>query len=98
MKTSGGGSVRLTAVSKKIGSEWGREVKMLGENFAPDMLAPNTNYSRFSQFAKSKDPIYTILAIDQQGQVALLRFQAAPAAVRKSLRRLQRHHQASPAV
>jgi murein DD-endopeptidase MepM/ murein hydrolase activator NlpD len=78
MKKSGGGRVQLTTVSKKIGSEWGREVKMLGENFAPDTLAPNTIYSRFSQFAKSKDPIYTILAIDQQGQVALLRFQPAP--------------------
>ena len=77
MKKSGGGSVQTT-VSKKIGSEWGREVKMLGENFAPDILAPNTIYSRFSQFAKSKDPISTIFAIDQQGQVALLRFQPAP--------------------
>ena len=78
MKKSSGGSVQLTTVSKKIGSEWGREVKMLGENFAPDMLATNTIYSRFSQFAKSKDPICTILAIDQQGQVALLHFQPAP--------------------
>ena len=77
-KKSGGGSAQLTTVSKRIGAEWGREVKMLGENFAPDMFAPNTIYSRFSQFAKSKDPIYTILAIDQQGQVAWLRFQPAP--------------------
>jgi len=78
MRKSGGGSAQLTTVSKKIGTEWGREVKMLGENFTPDLLAPTTVYSRFSQFAKSKDPIYTILAIDRQGQVALLRFQPAP--------------------
>jgi len=74
MKKSSGGSAQLATVSKTIGTE----VKMLGENFAPDMLEPNTVYSRFSQFAKSKDPIYTSLAIDGQGQVASLRFQPAP--------------------
>jgi len=80
MKKSGGSSAQFATVSKKIGTQWGRETKMLGENFAPDMLAPNTIYSRFSQFAKSKDPILTILAIDQEGQVALLQFRPAPPA------------------
>ena len=31
-------SRKLTALAKQIGTEWGREQKMLGENFAPDML------------------------------------------------------------
>src|SRR5215472_13433383 len=78
LKKSGGSSAQLTTVSKKIGTEWGREVKMLGENFAPDMLAPITIYSRFSQFAKSKDPIVTMIAINQQGEAATFKFQPAP--------------------
>jgi hypothetical protein len=78
MKKSSGNSEHLATVSKKIGTEWGRETKMLGENFAPDMLAPNTIYSRFSQFAKSKDPIFTLIVIDQQGEVVLFKFQPAP--------------------
>ena len=77
MKKSGS-SAQLANLSKKIETEWGREVKMLGENYAPDMLAANTIYSRFSQFAKSKDPIFTIMAINQQGQVALFKFQPVP--------------------
>jgi hypothetical protein len=80
MKKRGGNSAQLATLSKKVGTEWGRETKMLGENFAPDMLAPNTIYSRFSQFAKSKDPIYTVMAIDQQGQITLFQFRPAPQA------------------
>jgi hypothetical protein len=78
MKKSGGTSAQLATVSKKIGTEWGRETKMLGENFAPDMLSPNTVYSRFSQFAKSKDPILTVIAINQQGEAGTFKFQPAP--------------------
>ena len=73
-----GSSAQLTTVSKKIGTEWGREVKVLGENFAPDMLAANTIYSRFSQFAKSKDPILTLMSINQQGEASTFKFQPAP--------------------
>ena len=77
MKKRGGSSAQLATMSKKIGTEWGRETKMLGENFVPDMLAPNTIYSRFSQFAKSKDPIFTIMVVNSQGQIALFQFRPA---------------------
>lgn len=75
-----GSSVQLAAVSKKIGTEWGREEKMIGENFVPDMLAANTIYSRFSKFSKSKDPIYTVISIDQQGEIQVFQFRPSPPA------------------
>src|ERR1039457_3177810 len=30
-------AAKLATVSKQLGTEWGREQKMIGENFAPDM-------------------------------------------------------------
>ena len=66
----------LSALAKRVGSDWGHEQKMLGENFVPDMLSVSTVYSRFSQFSNSKDPIYTVLAVDRQGQVSA--FHAQP--------------------
>jgi peptidase M23-like protein len=71
-------SSKLTALSKQIGSELGREQKMLGENFVPDMVAADTVYSRYSQFSKSKDPIFTLMVIDQQGQIGLFQFRPSP--------------------
>ena len=79
MKESGS-SAELATVSKKIGTEWGREEKLIGENFAPDMLATNTIYSRYSKFSKSKDPVYTVMAIDQQGEIEVFQFHPTPPA------------------
>jgi len=69
---------KMADVAKKIGSEWGREQKMIGENFAPDMLSPNTVYSRYSQFSKSKDPIFTVMVLNEQGQIELFQFRPDP--------------------
>lgn len=67
---------RPSEVSKKVGTEWGREQKMLGENAAPDMLSANTVYSRYSQFTKLKEPISTVLMLNEQGQIEM--FQPRP--------------------
>ncbi|HVP56399.1 MAG TPA: M23 family metallopeptidase [Candidatus Eisenbacteria bacterium] len=75
-----GSSTQLATLSKKVGTELGREEKMLGENFAPDMIAANTIYSRFSKFSKAKDPIYTVIAINQQGEILLFQFRPSPPA------------------
>jgi hypothetical protein len=74
------GSARMATVSKQIGTEWGREEKMIGENFVPDLLTAGTVYSRYSQFSKSKDPILTMMALDEQGQILLLQFRPDPPA------------------
>jgi len=79
MKKSGS-STQLATLSKKVGTEWGREEKIIGENFAPDMLALNTVYSRYSKFSKPKDPIFTLVVIDQLGQIQLFQFRPSPPA------------------
>jgi len=75
-----GTAASVATMEKQLGAQFGREQKMLGENFAPDLLYRHTVYSRFSQFAKAKDPIFTVLAVDEQGQVATLQFRPAPPA------------------
>lgn len=69
---------KLSAMAKQLAVEWGREQKLLGENFAPDLLTAGTVYSRFSQFSKAKDPILTMATVDEHGQVSLLQFRPAP--------------------
>ena len=69
-------SEKVATVAKHVATEWGREEKMLGENFAPEMLSATTVYSRYSKFTKSKDPIFTVWVIDEQGQLAM--FQPRP--------------------
>jgi hypothetical protein len=70
----------MAAVSKKIGDDWGREQKLIGENFAPDMLSPNTVYSRYSQYSKYKDPIFTVMVLNEQGLIELFQFRPDPPA------------------
>ena len=77
MKKSGS-SAKFGEMEKKLAGEWGREQKMLGENFAPDMLVANTVYSRYSQFSKIKDPIFTAIIINQAGEVELFQFRPSP--------------------
>ncbi len=69
---------KTATVSKQIGTEWGREQKMIGENFAPDLVSTNTVYCRYSQFSKSKDPIFTAMALNEQGLITVLQFHPAP--------------------
>jgi len=69
---------KMAAVSKQIGTQWGREEKMIGENFAPDMLSANTVYSRYSQFGKSKNPIFTVMVLDEHGQISMFQFRPDP--------------------
>ena len=71
-------TAKMATVSKQIGTEWGREEKMIGENFVPDMLSANTVYSRYSQFSKHKEPIFTVMVLDEQGQIAMFQFRPDP--------------------
>jgi Peptidase family M23 len=73
-------AAKMATVSKQIGTEWGREEKMLGDNFAPDLLSLNTVYSRYSQFSKSKDPIFSVMGLNQQGEIVVLQFRPVPPA------------------
>ena len=72
-------SSKVATMAKEMGAKLGREQKMLGENFVPDLTSRNTIYARLAQFTKSKDPIFTVLMVDQQGQLTTMQFRPAPA-------------------
>jgi Peptidase family M23 len=71
---------KVAAAAKEMDAKLGREQKMLGENFAPDLMSKNTVYARFSQFSKSKDPLFTIVMVDEQGQTSTIQPRVAPPA------------------
>jgi Peptidase family M23 len=71
-------SAKVSTMAKEVASQLGREEKLIGDNFAPDLLSRQTIYSRFSQFSKSKDPVFTLIAVDPQGMVATFQFRPAP--------------------
>ena len=73
-------SAKVSTTAKEVATQWGREEKMLGENFAPDLLSKNTLYSRFSQFTKTKQPVFTVVVVDEQGQLALIQPRPVPPA------------------
>ena len=73
-------STKLAASLKELSGQMGREQKMLGENFAPDILNKSTVYSRYSQFSKSKEPVFTVVVLDEQGQVVLIQPRPTPPA------------------
>jgi hypothetical protein len=66
----------LTTTMKSVLGQLGREDKLLGENFAPELGTKTTVYARFSQFTKSINPVFTVLVIDPQGQIVV--FQPRP--------------------
>jgi len=70
---------QLTTMQKGIANQLGSEEKLLGENFAPELGSKTTVYARFSQFTKSKDPVFTLLVIDNQGQIVLFQPRPVPA-------------------
>jgi peptidase M23-like protein len=75
-----GTSAKVAALAKDVAAKLGREEAMLGENFAPDLLSMNTVYSRFSRFTKIKDPLFIVIVVNPQGQVAMLQPRPAPQA------------------
>lgn len=76
----GGTLTQVSAMQKDLAGKLGREQKMLGENFAPELMSKNTVYCRFSQFAKRTDPIFTVISIDDQGQIETLQLRPVPPA------------------
>ena len=78
MKKKGSPS-KIANMAKDMDAKMGHEQKMLGENFVPDLMSRSTIYARLAQFTKSKDPIFTILMVDEQGQLTTMQFRPVPA-------------------
>jgi len=73
-----GSVAKLATTAKEVATQWGREQKILGENFAPDLLSRATVYSRFSQFSLIKVPVFTVMVLDEQGQVMMIQPRPVP--------------------
>lgn len=78
MKKNGSPS-KVADMAKGTGIKLGREQKMLGENFVPDVMSRSTVYSRFAQYSKAKDPLFAVLVVDDHGQLTMMQFRPAPA-------------------
>jgi hypothetical protein len=74
----GGSATNFANAAKQLLQQLGREEKMLGENFAPDLGAKATVYARYSQFSKAKDPVMTLIAVDDQGQITNMQSRMTP--------------------
>jgi len=71
---------KVATMVKDVAEHLGREQKMLGENFAPDLMSKNTVYARLSQFTKSKDPVFTVVMVDELGQISMIQPRVTPPA------------------
>ena len=74
----GTSAAKLANTEKEVATQAGHESKILGENFVPDLLYKRTVYTRFSEFTKAKDPLYTVIMVNEQGQVAFMQFRPSP--------------------
>jgi len=60
---------RFIEYNKKLREKMGLETKMLDETIVPYIMAPDTVYSRLSEFANARVPIMTEITINQRGQI-----------------------------
>jgi hypothetical protein len=75
-----GSPAKAAGWTKEMDAKLGKEQKVLGENFVPDVISKGTVYSRFVQFAKSKDPVFAALIVDEQGMLTAMQFRPSPPA------------------
>jgi hypothetical protein len=71
-------AAKVATLAKQVATQLGREEKMLGDNIVPELLSKNTVYTRFSQFSKIKDPVFSVMTVNQQGQIAMFQFRPVP--------------------
>ena len=60
---------RYTDANKKLREHLGAETKVLEEIIVPYILAPDTVYTRLSQFSGARVPVITALTINQRGEL-----------------------------
>ena len=65
-------AAKMVQVSKRMANAMGGEREVVLESAVPDLLRPNTDYSRLSQFTKSSTQLVTLVALSEQGTIAAL--------------------------
>jgi hypothetical protein len=69
LRKMSGKEERFAEVNKKYHEALGPETSMRGENIVPYLLAPDTVYSRLSEFAKVHRFIEFTITVNQRGQI-----------------------------
>ena len=64
-----------TEYNKKLHEKMGPETQMLEENIVPYIFAPDTVYSRLSNFQNVPVPVMTMITINQRGQIDAMSIQ-----------------------
>lgn len=79
LKKRAGTEARYVEFNKKLRDRMGAETSMLEENITPYIFAPDTVYSRLSNFARIPVPVMTMITINQRGQVDAMTINPVPA-------------------
>jgi len=69
LRRHSGKEERFVEVNKKLREKMGLETQMLAETIVPYIMAPDTVYSRLSNFANARVPIIVEITINQRGQI-----------------------------
>jgi Peptidase family M23 len=79
LKKHYGSDAKLATANKNLRERMGDEKTVLGENIVPYVMAPDTVYSRKSEFSNVRVPIITTITINQRGEVDLFTMGPEPA-------------------
>ena len=71
LKKRSGNEAKFAEYNKKMMARMGAEKAVLGENIVPYVLAPDTVYSRKSEFSGVRVPVITTITLNQRGEVDL---------------------------
>ncbi len=69
LRKQSGTEARFTEINKKLRARMGAETQMLEENMVPYGMAPDTVYSRLSNFANARIPVMSVITFNQKGQI-----------------------------
>jgi hypothetical protein len=69
LRKESGTEARFVEVNKKLRARMGAETQMLEENMVPYGMAPDTVYSRLSNYANARVPVMAVITFNQKGQI-----------------------------
>ena len=69
LRKRSGKEERFSEINKKIRERMGTETQMLQETIVPYIMAPDTVYSRLSNFSNVRVPVISTITLNQRGQI-----------------------------
>jgi hypothetical protein len=78
LKKRTGSEAKYVEFNKKLRERMGAETSMVEENITPYIFAPDTVYSRLSNFARIPVPVMTMITVNQRGQIDAMTINPVP--------------------